>query len=65
MNKKLFEQLARLLEYSGQEIKEKSVTEDGATAVVDMDGEEIRIFVSPVSRYQKTERNYSEAELNY
>lgn len=65
MSKKLFEQLARLLEYSGQSIREKQLTNDGATAVVDMDGEQIRIYVAPVVNYKKKDVTYCEPEMNY
>lgn len=48
---KLFDELSRLLEYSGREVKEKSITADGATAIIKLDNEEFRIFVAPVKEF--------------
>lgn len=44
----LYNTLANLIKYSGKEIKEQHITADGATAVLNIDGEDIRIFVCPV-----------------
>jgi hypothetical protein len=65
MDKKLFDQLTRLLLYSGSEIKEKSITNDGATAVVDFGGEDIRIFVAPVNKIKRRELKTDAPELHY
>lgn len=65
MSQKLFEHLSRLLEYSGQKVSEASVTEDGATAIVNIDGEDLRIFIAPAQRFEPQVIEYCEAELNY
>ena len=50
MKQDLFDQLKRLLEYSGSEVKEAHKTADGVTARVEFGGEEHRIFVVPIKR---------------
>lgn len=43
---KLFEEFKRLLEYSGKEVTEISLTKDGAVATVNFEGEAYTIFMS-------------------
>lgn len=50
---KLYEQLKRLLEYSGTKVEDISLTKDGAVATVWFDGEQTTLFISkkqPISR---------------
>lgn len=44
---KLYDELKRLLEYSGKTVQGISLTVDGAVGTVSMNGQEYAIFVTP------------------
>lgn len=62
----LFEELSRLLQYSGKKVIETSYTADGVTAVVELNGKEYRIFVAPVQEFiliQQDHETYAECAV--
>lgn len=59
----LYEELSRLLRYSGKEVQGVSLTADGAFATVSMNGEKFNLFVTKQSPIQKPWAPMSNAEF--
>ncbi len=49
-HEKLLDQFRRLLEYSGAVVDEVSITKDGATAVLYLEGKPHRVFIAPLDQ---------------